>query len=200
MSFGLTNALAAIMDTMNRVFKPFLDHFMIIFIDDILIYSKSKEEHEYHLKIILQTLRNHQSYAKFSKCEFWQDQLAFLGYVISKERIMVDPQKVETIQKWPRSTIMMETRSFLGLAGYYRRFVKDFSKISAFLTKLTQKGVQFQWSDACEESFQRLKICLTIATVLVVPLRSGGYSVHCDASRVGLECVHMQHGQVITYA
>ena len=198
MSFRLTNA--AFMDLMNRVFKPFLDHFVIVFIDDILVYSKSREEHEYHLRIVLQTLRNHQLYAKFSKCEFWLDRVTFLGHVVSKEGIMVDPRKVKAIQKWPRLTTVTEIHSFLGLVSYYQRFVKNFSKISAPLTKLTQKGVSFQWFDACEESFQRLKGCLTSAPVLVLPLGSGGYSVYCDACWVGLGCVLMQHDRVIAYA
>ena len=128
------------MDLMNQVFKSFLDHFVIVFIDDILVYSKSWEEHEYHLRIILQTLRNRQLYAKFSKCEFWLDQVTFLGHVVSDGGIMVNPMKVEAIRKRPRSTTVTEIRSFLGLAGYYWRFVKDFSKIFAPLTKLTQKG------------------------------------------------------------
>ena len=137
MSFGLINAPAAFMDLMNRVFKPFLDHFVIVFIDDILVYSKSREEHEYHLRIILQTMRNHKLYAKFSKCEFWLDHVTFLGHVVSKEGIMVDPKKVEAFQTWPRLTTVMEISSFLGLIGYYKRFVRDFSKISTPLTKLT---------------------------------------------------------------
>ncbi|XP_029151508.1 uncharacterized protein [Arachis hypogaea] len=140
MPFGLTNAPAAFMDLMNRVFKPFLDHFVIVFIDDILVYSKSEEEHEHHLRVVLQTLRNHKLYVKFSKCEFWLDQVAFLGHVVSKDGIKVDPKKVEAIQQWPRPTLVKEICSFLGLAAYYRRFAKDFSKISAPLTKLTQKN------------------------------------------------------------
>ena len=139
MSFGLTNAPAAFMDLMNRVFRPFLDKFVIVFIDDILIYSKSLEEHGHHLQLVLQKLREHQLYAKFSKCEFWLDKVTFLGHVVSKEGIQVDPSKVEAVRSWPRPTTVTEIRSFLGLAGYYRRFVKDFSRIAAPLTRLTQK-------------------------------------------------------------
>jgi len=164
------------------------------------VYSKSKEEHEQYLKVVLQTLRDYQLYAKFSKCEFWLNEVAFLGHIISKDGIKVDPRKIEAIQQWPRPTSVTEIRSFLGLAGYYRRFIKDFSKIAAPLTKRTQKNVQFQWSDDCEESFQKLKDCLTSAPVLVLPSGSGGFSVYCDASRVGLGCVLMQHGHVIAYA
>jgi hypothetical protein len=200
MSFGLTNAPAAFMDMMNRIFKPFLAQFVVVFIDDILVYSKSKEEHEQHLRLILQTLREHKLYAKFSKCEFWLDSVAFLGHVVSKDGVSVDPQKVEAIQKWPRPTSVTEIRSFLGLAGYYRQFIKDFSKISAPLTKLTQKHVVFKWNELCENSFQQLKDCLTSAPVLALPSSGGGYAVYCDASRIGLGCVLMQHGKVIAYA
>ena len=112
MSFGLTNAPAAFMDLMNRVFRPFLDQFVIVFIDDILVYSRSEEEHALYLRLVLQTLREHQLYAKFLKCEFWLDQVAFLGHVVSKDDIQVDPQKIEAVIDWPRPTIVTEVRSF----------------------------------------------------------------------------------------
>ncbi|EOX94130.1 DNA/RNA polymerases superfamily protein [Theobroma cacao] len=153
-----------------------------------------------HLKIVLQILREHRLYAKFSKCEFWLESVAFLGHVVSKEGIRVDTKKIEAVEKWPRPTSVTEIRSFVGLAGYYRRFVKDFSKIVAPLTKLTRKDTKFEWSDACENSFEKLKACLTTAPVLSLPQGTGGYTVFCDASRVGLGCVLMQHGKVIAYA
>ncbi|WRX23202.1 Reverse transcriptase domain - like 10 [Theobroma cacao] len=156
MSFRLTNASAAFMDLMNRVFKPYLDKFVVVFTDDILIYSKSREEHEQYLKIVLQTLREHRLYAEFSKCEFWLESVAFLGHVVSKDGVQVDPKKVEVVEKWPRPTLVTEIRSFLGLAGYYRRFVKDFSKIVAPFTTLTWKDTKFEWSKACEDSFEKL--------------------------------------------
>ena len=143
--FGLTNTLAAFMDLMNRVFKPYLDKFVVVFIDDILIYSKSHVEHGEHL-------RTHQLYAKLSKCEFWINSVSFLGHVISKEGVQVDPKKVETVSIWPRPTNVTEIRSFLGMAGYCRRFVKDFSRISAPLTRLTRKQVKFEWNGTCEQS------------------------------------------------
>ena len=152
------------------------------------------------MRVVLQTLREHKLYAKFSKCEFWLEEVAFLGHVVSKDGIKVDPKKIEAIQKWARPTTPTEIRSFLGLAGYYRRFVQDFSKIAAPLTRLTQKAVKFQWSEECERSFQKLKDCLTSAPVLVLPLGEGGFSVYCDASRIGLGCVLMQNGRVIAYA
>ena len=136
---GLTNASAAFMDLMNRIFRPYLDQFVIVFIDDILIYSGSGEEHAEHLRIILQTLREHRLYAKLSKCPFWLDSVAFLGHIVSAEGISVDPQKVEAILNWKPPTSVTEIRSFLGLAGYYRKFVEGFSKIATPLTRLTRK-------------------------------------------------------------
>ena len=125
------------MDLMNRVFRPYLDRFVIVFIDDILIYSRSRDEHEEHLRIVLQTLREHELYAKFSKCEFWLQQVVFLGHVVSRDGIMVDPKKVEAVLGWERPKTVTEIRSFLGLAGYYRRFIQDFSCIAAPLNRLT---------------------------------------------------------------
>ncbi|TYK22952.1 reverse transcriptase [Cucumis melo var. makuwa] len=126
MPFGLTNAPAIFMDLMNRIFHQYLDQFVIVFIDDILVYSVDRESHEEHLRIVLQTLRDKQLYAKFSKCEFWLEQVVFLGHVVSAKGVSVDPQKVEVIVNWERPTSVTEVRSFLGLAGYYRRFIKDY--------------------------------------------------------------------------
>ena len=144
MPFGLTNAPAAFMDLMNRVFRPYLDQFVIVFIDDILVYSKTWEEHVQHLRIVLQTLREHQLYAKKEKCDFWLTEVKFLGHVISEQGISVDPSKIETVLQWERPKNVVEIRSFLGLAGYYRRFVKDFSSIAAPMTRLTKKEVRFE--------------------------------------------------------
>ncbi|KAJ0557161.1 putative nucleotidyltransferase, Ribonuclease H [Helianthus annuus] len=153
MPFGLTNAPAVFMDLMNRVCKPYLDKFVIVFIDDILIYSKSQEEHEQHLRLILELLRKEQLYAKFSKCDFWLREVHFLGHVVNKDGIHVDPSKVDSIKNWPAPRTPTEIRQFLGLAGYYRRFIKDFSKIAQPLTSLTQKGVAYRWGDAQESAF-----------------------------------------------
>ncbi|KAJ0802805.1 putative nucleotidyltransferase, Ribonuclease H [Helianthus annuus] len=200
MPFGLTNAPAVFMDLMNRVFHQFLDKFVIVFIDDILVYSKSREEHEAHLHIVLGTLRHEKLYAKFSKCDFWLSQVSFLGHVISVEGIMVDPTKVEAITKWPRPTSVTEIRSFLGLAGYYRRFVERFSVIALPLTKLLRKGVKYSWNEEQEKSFEELKKRLVSSPILALPSGSGGYQVYSDASKKGLGCVLMQHGKVIAYA
>ncbi|RVW60053.1 Retrovirus-related Pol polyprotein from transposon 17.6 [Vitis vinifera] len=200
MPFGLTNAPAAFMDLMNRVFKPYLDQFVVVFIDDILVYSRSREEHEGHLSIVLQTLRDKQLYAKLKKCEFWLDRISFLGHVVSNDGISVDPGKVDAVANWRRPSTVTEIRSFLGLAGYYRRFIEGFSKIALPLTKLTQKGVKFEWSDDCECSFQELKNRLVSAPILTIPSGSGGFVVYSDASHQGLGCVLMQHGRVVAYA
>ena len=200
MPFGLTNAPAVFMDLMNRIFQPYLDQFVIVFIDDILIYSGSKEDHEEHLRVVLHILRENQLYAKFSKCQFWLDSVAFLGHVISAEGVYVDPQKIEAIVNWKPPTNVTEIRSFLGLAGYYRKFVEGFSKLAAPLTKLTRKEEKFVWSEACQQSFDELKQKLTSAPVLTLPSGQDGYTVYCDAFRQGLGCVLMQHENVIAYA
>ncbi|KAA0067099.1 pol protein [Cucumis melo var. makuwa] len=200
MSFGLTNAPAVFMDLMNRVFREFLDTFVIVFIDDILIYSKTEAEHEEHLRIVLQTLRDNKLYAKFSKCEFWLKQVSFLGHVVSKAGVSVDPAKIEAVTGWTRPSTVSEVRSFLGLAGYYRRFVENFSRIATPLTQLTRKGAPFVWRKACEDSFQNLKQKLVTAPVLTVPDGSGSFVIYSDASKKGLGCVLMQQGKVVAYA
>ncbi|OAY70091.1 Transposon Tf2-9 polyprotein [Ananas comosus] len=200
MPFGLTNAPAAFMDLMNRVFKPYLDRFVVVFIDDILVYSRSDADHEEHLRLVLQVLREKKLYAKLKKCEFWLREVAFLGHVISGSGIAVDPRKIEAIKDWPRPTSMTEVRSFIGLAGYYRRFVEGFAKLSTPLTRLTHKGTKFIWNDACERSFQELKQRLTTAPILTLPIAGAGYVIYSDTSFNGLGCVLMQDGKVIAYA
>ncbi|XP_070019696.1 uncharacterized protein [Nicotiana sylvestris] len=182
--------------------KDFLekDSFMIVFIDDTLVYSRSQEDHVDHLRVVLQTLQQHQLYATFSKCEFWLESVTFLGHVVSREGIMVDPQKIAVVKNWPRSTTPTEIRSFLGLARYYRRFLEGFSTLASPLTKLMQKAVKFQWFDACERSFQELKSRLTTTSVLTLPEGTEGFVVYYDASRIRLERVLMQNGKLIAYA
>nr|GFC28012.1 putative reverse transcriptase domain-containing protein [Tanacetum cinerariifolium] len=191
---------AVFMDLMNRVFHEFLDKFVIVFIDDILVFSKSKEEHEDHLRTVLQILRRKKLYAKFSKCEFWLSSVAFPSHIVSAEGITMDPAKVEAITKWPRPTSVTEVRSFLGLAGYYRRFVEGFSRLALPLTKLMRKGEKFVWNEEREKSFEELKQRLVSAPVLTLPSGSGGFQIYSDASKKGLGCVLMQHGKVIAYA
>ena len=184
---------------MNRVFHPFLDKFVVVFIDDILVYSRTREEHAEHLRTVLKTLTDHRLYAKLMKCDFWMEKVHFLGHVISAERISVDPGKITAVVDWPRPTNVTEVRSFLGMAGYYRRFVKDFSKIATPLTQLLRKNHKFNWTEACEASFQELKQKLVTAPVLVIPEGNEGYVVYSDASRQGLGCVLMQNGRVVAY-
>ena len=190
MSFGLTNAPAAFMDLMNRVFEDYIDKFVIVFIDDILVYSKSREEHEQHLRLVLERLKEKQLYAKFKKCEFWLDKVVFLGHVVSKDGIMVDPAKIEAVSQWQQPKNVSEVRSFLGLAGYYRRFVEGFSKIALPMTLLTRKGHKFTWSDSCEGSFQELKKRLTMAPVLTIPKGIEGLALYCDTSKQG-DCIRL---------
>jgi len=200
MPFGLTNAPAYFMKLMNKVFMEELDKFIIVFIDDILIYSKSAKEHKQHLRIVLERLRAHELYAKFSKCEFWLTKIAFLGHILSEEGVAVDPANVEAVTNWKQPMTVTEVRSFLGLAGYYHRFIEGFSKIARPMTELTKKDKKFVWTEACEKSFQELKKRLTTAPVLTLPDIHKNFVVFCDASRQGLGCVLMQNGRVVAYA
>ncbi|GJT38034.1 putative reverse transcriptase domain-containing protein [Tanacetum coccineum] len=200
MPFGLTNAPAVFMDLMNRVCRPFLDKFVIVFIDDILIYSKNKEEHKEHLRIILELLQKEKLYAKFSKCEFWLDSVQFLGHVINSQGVHVDPAKVEAIKSWSAPKSPTEVRQFLGLAGYYRRFIEGFSLIAKPLTKLTQKNKTYEWGEEEEEAFQLLKDKLCSAPILALPEGSEDFVVYCDASLKGYGAVLMQREKVIAYA
>ncbi|GJT13608.1 putative reverse transcriptase domain-containing protein [Tanacetum coccineum] len=200
MPFSLMNAPAVFMDLMNRVCKPYLDKFVIVFIDDILIYSKNKQEHEEHLKLILELLKKEELYAKFSKCEFWIPKVQFLGHVIDSEGIHVDPAKIESVKDWASPKSPTEIRQFLGLAGYYRRFIEGFSKIAKPMTKLTQKKVKFVWGDKQEAAFQLLKQKLCSAPILALPEGSEDFIAYCDASKKGLGAVLMQREKVISYA
>jgi hypothetical protein len=197
--FGLTNAPATFMCLMNNVLSKFLDKFVLVFIDDILIYSKNREEHEEHLRLVLQVLREHQLYAKFSKCDFFQKQIHYLGHVLSEEGVAVDPDKIRSIMEWPTPKDVSDIRSFMGLAGYYRRFIKDFSKIGCPITALQKKGTKFLWTQQCEERFQTLKHLLTHAPVLKIADPEADFLVCTDACKEGLGGVLMQEGKVICY-
>jgi hypothetical protein len=185
---------------MNSVFMPELDKFVVVFIDDILIYSKNEEEHAKHLRIALTLLREHQLYAKFSKCVFWLEEIQFLGHVLSTNGIAVDSSKVKDILEWKPPTTVHQVRSFLGLAGYYRRFIPDFSKIVKPITSLLKNDTKFDWSSRYNEAFEHLKVLLTTAPVLAQPDIEKPFDVYCDASGSGLGCVLMQEGRVIAYA
>jgi hypothetical protein len=200
MSFGLTNAPAYFMYLMNSVFMPELDKFVVVFIDDILVYSKNEEEHARHLHVVLQRLREHHLYAKLSKCDFWLKEIKFLGHTISQASIAVDLDKVQEVMNWKPPTTVRQIRGFLGLAGYYRRFIPDFSRIAKPITELLKKEAKFVWGQKCEDAFHALRQHLTTAPVLAQPDSSKPFDVYCDASGTGLGCVLMQDNRVIAYA
>jgi hypothetical protein len=179
MSFGLTNATAYFMYLMNKVFMEYLDKFVVVFINDILVYSKSEEE---HLRLVLQKLRDHRLYAKLSKCEFWLEKVIFLGHIISKEGISVDPSKIQVVLSWNAPMSISDIWSFLGLAGYYRRFIEGFSKISKPMTELLKKDKNFGWTPTCKASFQELKKQLTTAPILVMLDMEKPFSIRYDIS------------------
>ncbi|WVZ57864.1 hypothetical protein U9M48_008199 [Paspalum notatum var. saurae] len=183
MSFGLTNAPAYFMNLMNKVFMEYLDKFVVVFTDDILIYSKTEEEHEEHLRLVLQKLRDHKLYAKLSKCEFWLDQVPFLGHIVSKGGIMVDPSKISSVMDWKVPKLIL------------RRFIESFSRIAKPMTSLLEKGVPFNWTKERQAAFDELKKRLTTAPVLTLPDLTKSFTVYCDASKEGLGCVPMRGGK-----
>jgi hypothetical protein len=197
MSFGLTNAPTYFMSLMNKVFMEYLDKFVVVFIDDIFVYSRSEEE---HLHQALQKLQEQRLYAKLSKCEFWMKQVAFLGHIISMGGIFVDPSKVQDVLSWNVPTSVSDIQSFLRLAGYYRRFIEEFLKISKPMTELLEKDKKFEWMSACEASFQELMKQLTTTLILVMPDMEKPFSIYSDASGQGLGYVLMQDGHVVAYA
>ena len=171
----------------------------MVFIDDILVYSKDQEDHDMLLRVVLETLRKEQLYAKLSKCEFWLGKVSFLRHIVLEEGIRVDPKKIEVIIEWKPLRNVTEVCSFLGLAGYYRRFVKGLSMIAAPMTRLLQKNVRFEWSEKCQASFEKLKAFLTKAPVITQPTYGKEYVIFSDASLNGLGCVFMLEGKVVAY-
>jgi hypothetical protein len=177
------------MNMMNKVFMDELDKCVVVFIDDILVYSQTAEEHEEHLRIVLGKLRQHQLYDKFSKCKFWMEEVAFLGHVLSAKGVAVDPSKIEAVSKWQSPKSVTEIRSFLGLARYYRRFIENFSKIAKPMTELLKSNTPYVWSDKCEASFQVLKTRLTTTPVLTLPDASKDFVVYCDTCIEDMEAL-----------
>jgi hypothetical protein len=173
---------------------------VVVFIDDILIFSKNAEEHYEHLCMVLQKLRGNQLYAKLNKCEFWLKEVSFLSHIISEGGIYVDPSKVKDILSWNTPQNVSDIRSFLGLVGYYKRFIKGFSKISKAMIELLVNGKTFEWMPRRETSFQELKKRLTTAQVLTMPDMGKPFSIYCNASGQGLGCVLMQDDHVVAYA
>jgi hypothetical protein len=200
MSFGLTNAPAFFMNLMNSVFMDYLDKFLVVFIDDILIYSQSEEEHVDHSKMVLQRLREHRLYAKLSKCKFWIDEVLFLGNIVNKDGLAVDPKKVADILNWKAPTDARGIKSFIGMTGYYQRFIERFSKIARPMTSLLANKVAFKWTQKCEEAFEALKQKLTTTPVLVLPDVHKPFLVYYDTCYTGLGCVLMQERRVVAYS
>jgi hypothetical protein len=199
MSFGLTNAPAFFMYLMNSVFMDYLNKFVVVFIDGILVYSHNEEEHDDHLRMVLQRLRDCQLYAKLRKCESWISEVLFLGQIINRDGLAMDPKKVADILEWKAPRDVRGIKSFIGIARYYRCFIEGFSKIARPMTALLAKNVEFKWTPKCQVSFETLKK-LTTAPVLIVPEVHKPFSVYCDASYTGLGCVLMQEGRVVAYS
>jgi hypothetical protein len=186
MTFGLTNAFSTFMRLMNHVLRTFIGKFIVVYFDDILIYNKSFNEHVKHIWQVLDELRKEKLFANLEKCSFCTDHVVFLGFVVLAKGIEVDESKVKAIKDWPAPTNVSQVRSFHGLAGFYRRFVRDFSTIASPLNELTKKGVEFKWGNSQEYAFQELKKRLTEAPVLILPDFTKTFEVECDASGIGI--------------
>ncbi|KAG7599432.1 Reverse transcriptase domain [Arabidopsis suecica] len=199
MPFGLTNAPSTFMRLMNHVLRKHIGVFVVVYFDDILVYSKNLEDHVMHLRLVLDLLRKEKLYANFKKCTFCTDNLVFLGFVVSADGIKVDEEKVKAIREWPSPKNVSEVRSFHGLAGFYRRFVKDFSTIAAPLTEVIKKDVGFKWEAAQEGAFQTLKEKLTNSPVLILPNFMKTFEIECDASGLGIGAVLMQDHKPIAF-
>src|SRR4051812_7791041 len=192
MPFGLTNAPATFQALMQEVLRPFLDIFVIVYIDDILIYSKNEQEHTEHLQQVLQALRQQKLYGTMTKCKFFKESVEYLGHVISKEGIATDPKKVEIIKTWPKLNNLKELQSFLGLCNYYRQFIADYSKISSPLTDLTHKNTPFHWTTHHSDAFETLKDHLSNSPVLCIPNPNLPFTITTDASDFAMGAVLTQ--------
>ena len=193
MPFGLTNALATFMTLMNDVFHKYLDEFVVIYLDDILVYSHTKEKHLDHLRVVLQTLRQHKLFGKISKCEFMKRRVEYLGHVISEKGVSVDQHKVEAIRNWIPPKTVAELRSFLGLASYYQKFVEGFSTVATSLTQLLYKNTPYVWTDKQQTAFDELKRRLTTTLVLLVADPDKPFIVTTDASDYAIGAVLSQN-------
>ncbi|KAH9668398.1 Endonuclease [Citrus sinensis] len=199
MPFGLSNAPSTFMRLMNHVLRAFIGKFVVVYFDDILIYSKGLDEHIEHLQSVLTVLRKEKLYANLKKCSFCTNQIVFLGYVVSAKGIEVDEEKVKAIKEWPTPKSVSEVRSFHGLASFYRRFVKDFSTLAAPLTEIVKKHVGFKWGSEQEKAFNLIKEKLVSAPLLALPDFTKTFEIECDASGIGIGAVLMQEGRPIAY-
>eukprot|EP00256_Glycine_max_P068574 XP_025983169.1 uncharacterized protein LOC113000711 [Glycine max] len=199
MPFGLTNAPSTFMRLMNHALREFIGKFVVVYFDDILIYSTSLDLHAEHLQFVLSVLRKEKLYANLEKCSFCTDHVVFLGFVVSVEGVRVDVEKVKAIQEWPTPKTLSEVRGFHGLASFYRRFVKDFSTLAAPLTEIVKKNVGFKWGKKQEEAFAALKHRLTNAPILAMPNFAKSFEIECDVSNVGIGAVLLQEGHPIAY-
>ena len=188
------------MNLMNSLFREYWDKFLQVFLDDILIYSRMQEEHKEYLRLVLQCLREHKLCTRLSKCPFFQLEIHYLGHVITRDGIVVDPINIEPIIEWPTQTNLHEVHSFIGLAGYYRIFVEGFSKNASPIMELRKNNKKFVWTELCEEAFTKIKQLSMTALVLKVPDMNKDFLVCTDASKEGLGCVLMKEGRVITYS
>lgn len=198
MPFGLCNAPSTFQGAMNSIFQQFLRKFVLVFFDDVLIYSHNWEDHLGHLRKVMLILRSHQFYIKPSKCDFEKESVEYLGHVISNERVRVDSKKIEAMQSWPQPATLTELRGFLGFTGYYRKFVQDYGIIARPLTAMTKKGL-FVWTKEGREAFEKLKQAMTTTPVLALPNFEVLFEVHTDASDVGIGAVLVQKGQPLAF-
>jgi hypothetical protein len=198
-SFGLTNAPSTFMRLMNHVLRPFIGKFVVVYFDDILIYSKFLDEHVEHIKCALAVLRKECLFANLAKCTFCAVKVVFLSFVVSAQGVEVDEEKIKALREWLAPQNVSQVRSFLGLAGFYRQFVKDFSTIAAPINKLTEKDAEFHWGAAQEKAFNKLKMTLTTAPLLALPNFGKTFEIECVASGVGIGGVLMQEGRPIAY-
>jgi hypothetical protein len=199
MPFGLTNAPNTFMRLMNHALRAFLGRFIVVYFDDILVYSKSLDEHIDHLHCVLTVLKKEKLYANLKKCSFCLDKVVFLGFVVGAKGIAVDEKKVKAIKKWPTPKSITEVRSFHGLASFYRRFVKDFSTLAAPLTEIVKKSVGFKWGSEQDRAFIEIKERLCDAPLLALPDFSKTFEIECDASGIGIGAVLMQEKRPIAY-